>query len=803
MRLLIVGGVAGGAGAAARARRLNEHAEIIVFERGDYISFANCGLPYYLGGAIRSRDSLLLMTPEKFLKQSGIEFRTGHLVTSINPGARTVTVLDLKENREYAEGYDSLILSPGSTPLVPPIPGADLEGVLTLWTVPDMDAIMDRIRDGASRAVVVGGGSIGVETAENLVAAGLETTLVERMPSILPFLDPEMTVPLAHSLRSGGVRLFTGAGVEEIRKNPGGLEVVLSGSAPVPADFVVMAAGVRPNGELAARAGLKTAGNGAILVDEFLRTSDPGIWAVGDAVQTLHPVLGERMSIPLAGPANRQGRIAAENALGGRVSCPGTLGASVVKVFRLTAAAAGASERQLTTREIPHRKVYLHPSSHASFYPGSARMAVKLLFSPEGVVLGAQAVGEDGVDKRMDVLSTAIGKSMTVRDLAELELCYAPPYGGAKDPVNYAGYVACNVLDGLTRPVFPGGLPEGAFLLDVREPEEREMGTIPGSVHIPLDALRTRLDEIPGDRPVVLFCAQGQRGYSAERMLRQRGFDAYNLSGGFLTWRMFNPESADTPPDTGNGDQSGPPREDAPSVSLDVSGMQCPGPLVQVSRAMKGMAPGRVLEAVATDRGFRNDLPAWCASTGNTLVSLTEDKGVFTALVRKGGGEPRQESAVPEKRTTIVLFSGDMDRNLAALIIATGFAALGHEVTVFCTFWGLSVLRKEHPPRVRKSLPEKLFGMMLPTGPKRLALSKLHMMGAGTAMMKQVMKSKGVDSLPDMLSQAMEMGVVFQACEMSMGVMGIRKEELLDGVETAGVGTFASLSEKSAATLFI
>lgn len=805
MKLLIVGGVAGGASAAARARRLDENAEITVFERGDYISFANCGLPYYLGGTIRSRDSLLLMTPEKFLKRFGVGFRTGHLVTSIDPGARTVTVRDLKENREYVEGYDSLILSPGSTPLVPPIPGADHRDVLVLWTVPDMDAIMDRIIDGASRAVVVGGGFIGVETAENLVEAGLETILVEKEPSILPFLDPEMTAPLARSLRAGGVKLLTGSKVEEIREGSPGLEVRVSGAPPIPADFVVMAAGVRPNGGLAVKAGLETARNGAILVDGNLRTSDPHIWAVGDAVQTIHPVLGERLSIPLAGPANRQGRIAAENALGGRVTCPGTLGASVVKVFHITAAAVGASETQLARRGIPHRKVYLHPTSHASYYPGSARLAMKLLFSPEGVVLGAQAVGEDGVDKRMDVLSAAVRKGMTVRDLTELELCYAPPYGSAKDPVNYAGYVACNVLDGLTRQVFPDGIPEGAFLLDVREPEELELGTVPGSVHIPVDALRARIDEIPGDRPVVLFCAQGQRAYSAERMLRQRGFDVYNLSGGFFTWSMFHPESSGTPPDTGiTGKTGGPdaPR-DIPDVSLDASGMQCPGPLVQVSRAMKEMAAGQLLKAVATDRGFRSDLPAWCSSTGNTLVSFTEDRGVFTALVRKGGGEPRAAAAAPEKRTTMVLFSGDMDRNLAALIIATGFASLGHEVTVFCTFWGLSILRREHPPRIRKTFLEKLFGMMLPTGPKRLALSKLHMMGAGTAMMKHVMRSKGVDSLPDMLFRAMEMGVVFQACEMSMGVMGIRKEELLDRVETAGVGTFASLAEKSAATLFI
>ena len=802
MKLLIVGGVAGGASAAARARRLDEKAEITVFERGDYISFANCGLPYHIGGAIPSRESLLLMTPDKFLKRFDVNFLTGHTVTDINRKEQSVTVEDRARGVTFSREYDSLILAPGSTPLIPPIPGADLDGVLVLWTVPDMDAIMARIRGGARRAVVVGGGFIGVETAENLREAGLETTLIEREPWILPFLDPEMTTPLTRVLRDEGVELLTGSTVERIEKKPEGLLVHIQGSSPVSADFVVMAAGVRPNGELAARAGLATATNGAILVDSCLRTQDPRILAVGDAVQTVHPILGESLSIPLAGPANRQGRIAAENALGGNVPCPGTLGASVVKVFHTTAAAAGATETQLIRRSIPHEKLYLHPSSHASYYPGSARISMKLLFNRDGAILGAQAVGEDGVDKRIDILATAIRTGLTVRNLAELELCYAPPYGSAKDPVNYAGYIGCNILDGLTRQVHVHEIPDNAFLLDVREPEEWELGTIPGSVHIPLDTLRGRLSDVPENRPVVVFCAQGQRAYSAERMLRQKGYDAGNLSGGYLTWSMFHPERTRVKPA---------PPADAPATgkhqeahaSVDASGLQCPGPLVQVARAMKELRTGQILQATATDRGFRSDLPAWCGSTGNTMLSMSEEKGVITALVRKGGGETAQAPALTEKRATLVLFSGDMDKNLAALIIATGFASLGHSVTVFCTFWGLSILRKENPPKLRKSFLDMMFGMMLPRGAKRLALSKLHMMGAGTAMMKHVMKSKNVDSVPDMLANAMEMGVIFQACEMSMGVMGITAEELLDGVETAGVGTFAALAEKSSATLFI
>lgn len=802
MKLVIVGGVAGGASAAARARRLSETAEITVFERGDYISFANCGLPYHIGGVIPSRESLLLMTPRKFLRRFNVSFRTGHTVTSIDRENRLVTVEDRERGVTFTHGYDALILSPGSTPLVPRIPGAELEGVLVLWTVPDMDAIMARIRGGAKRAAVVGGGFIGVETAENLREAGLETTLIEREDSILPFLDPEMTTPLSAALSEGGVRLLTGSTVERIEKVGSGLLVHIQGQSSVPADLVVMAAGVRPNGELASGAGLETSSDGAIIVDRHLRTADPRIFAVGDGIQTHHPVLGEPMTIPLAGPANRQGRIAAENALGASVVCPGTSGSSVVKVFRLTAAATGATETRLTRRGIPHDRLYLHPSSHAAYYPGSARISMKVLFDREGRILGAQAVGEDGVDKRIDVIASAMQAGVSLPDLADLELCYAPPYGSARDPVNYAGCIGGNVLKGLTSQVHPESIPPDAFLVDVREPEENELGSIPGSVHIPLDTLRQKLDRLPGDRPVVVFCAQGQRAYIAERMLRQKGFDARNLSGGYLTWKMFNPERSAMDPRFQTREDSPVEEHDAHAV-VDATGLQCPGPLVRVATAMKDLNPGQTLLVTGTDRGFRSDLPAWCRSTGNTLLSMKEEKGLITAMVRKGAGGKTAGGAPGEKRATMVLFSGDMDRNLAALIIATGFASLGHSVTVFCTFWGLSILRRDNPPRIRKNFLEKMFGAMIPRGGKRLALSRLHMMGAGSAMMRHVMKSKNVDSVPEMLAEAMGLGVVFQACEMSMGIMGIRKEELIDGVETAGVGTFAALSEKSAATLFI
>lgn len=834
MKLVVIGGVAGGASAAARARRLSESAEIVLFERGEYISFANCGLPYHIGEAIPKRDSLLVMTPERFKARTRIDVRVRQEVTAIDPGAHLLTVRDHRKNETYTESYDKLIVATGASPIRPDIPGVDDPAVMMLWTLPDMDRIKARVDAGIRRAVVVGGGFLGLELAENLRQRKVEVTLVEMLPQVMPPLDPEMAAPLSGELERNGISVLLNGKVEAIRRSgtgegsaAGQVEVCLGDGRALPADLVVFAIGVRPNSALAKAAGLPIGPRGGIVVNRRMQTGHPDIYAVGDAVQVAD-VLGEPAQIPLAGPANRQGRIAADNVFGAEREYKATFGTSVVKLFGLTAAATGASEKALKKAGLAYEKIYLNPYSHATYYPGAQMMHLKLLFTREGRILGAQIVGRDGVDKRIDVLSTALQAGWTVYDLQDVELAYAPPYGSAKDPVNFAGFVAANVLRGETEVVHADALPKEALLLDVREPAEHAAGSVPGSRLMPLGTVRERMGELPRDREIVVYCAVGIRGYVAERILKQNGFRAKNLSGGYTTWKLFHPvkkTKVEGPPPVapapGAAGRSGSgAREDvgAPSCCvtiektvagesaelLDVRGQQCPGPIVAVKQRLDAMRPGVALKILADDRGFLRDLPSFCDSTGHSLQSLEETGQGIEAVVGKAAAAPVAASAAAAvKRTTLVLFNNDLDKALAALILATGFAAIGHEVSVFCTFWGLSVLRKDNPPPVKKNFLGKMFGFMLPSGAKRLALSKMHMLGAGTEMMKHVMRGKNVPSLPELIEKGKQLGVRFTACEMAMNLMGIQKEELIDGVETAGVANFAALAERSGTTLFI
>lgn len=547
MKVAIIGGVAGGASAAARARRLDETAEIVLFERGEYISFANCGLPYHVGEAIPRRGSLLVMTPERFNARTGVNVRIRNEVTAVDPAGHTLTILDRAAGTTYTESYDKLILSPGAGPIPPDVPGADDPAVMMLWTLPDMDRIKARVDAGIRRAVVVGGGFLGLELAENLRLRHVEVTLVEMGPQIMPPLDPEMAQPLVAELERNGVTVLLRSTVASVhraaeREGPGASEVVvgLAGGVEIPADLVVFAIGVRPNSSLAKSAGLATGEQGGIVVNTRLQTSHPDIYAIGDAIQVTD-ALGIPSQIPLAGPANRQGRIAADNVFGAEREYKTTFGTSVVKVFDVTATCTGASEKALRKAGVPHEKVYLHPYSHATYYPGARMMHLKLLFTREGRILGAQIVGHDGVDKRIDVLATAMQAGLTVYDLQELELAYAPPYGSAKDPVNFAGFVASNLLRGETRVVHADALPADSLLLDVREPAEHKAGALPGSRLMPLGKIRGHLSELPRDLDIVVYCAVGIRAYIAERILRQHGFRAWNLSGGYTTWKLFHP----------------------------------------------------------------------------------------------------------------------------------------------------------------------------------------------------------------------------------------------------------------------
>lgn len=542
MKLVIVGGVAGGASAAARARRLSETSQILLFERGPDISFANCGMPYYLGGEITDRDKLLVVTPERLQQRYRINTRTHSEVTAIDRSTRTVSVRELRTGHTYVESYDKLIIATGAAPLRPPLPGLDLPNIFALRNLDDMDRIQSAITPQTKDVVVVGAGFIGLELIENFVRRGLNTTVVELADQVLPPLDREMTTPIRQELDRHHVTVRLQDAVSGFTAQDGRLAVQLKSGDTLSADLVVLGIGVRPENQLAVDAGLEVGPRGGIRVNPQMQTSDPHIYAVGDVVETFDFVTGDPTQVPLAGPANRQGRLAADHIFGRSVAYRGTQGTAILRVFNLTAACTGLSEKLLQRQQRAYRKVYTHPAQHAGYYPGAQAMSLKLLFDPEdGRILGAQGVGGDGVDKRIDVLAMAIQGRLTVADLEQAELAYSPQYGSAKDPVNMLGFVASEVLRDEHRQTTVEALLSAdppPLVVDVRTPTEFADGHLPGAINIPVDDLRERLQELPTDRPIVTYCQVGQRGYLAQRILKQRGYDVANLSGGYKTWLL-------------------------------------------------------------------------------------------------------------------------------------------------------------------------------------------------------------------------------------------------------------------------
>jgi NADPH-dependent 2,4-dienoyl-CoA reductase/sulfur reductase-like enzyme/rhodanese-related sulfurtransferase len=549
MKLVIVGGVAGGASAAARARRLSEDAEIVLFERGPDVSFANCGLPYYLGGTIANREKLLVTTAQRMHERFNLDVRTQSSVESIDRAAKKVRVRELATGREYEESYDKLILAPGAAPVRPPLPGIDLPGIFTLRNLQDTDQIKARVDAGVRQAVVVGAGFIGLEMVENLVQKGISTTLVELQDQVLPPMDKEMTTPILESLTAHGVSVLLDDSAACFEPDGEGLVVQLKSGRRLTAHIVIVGVGVRPENKLAVDAGLEVGPRGGIRVNDHLLTSDPDIYAVGDAIEVTDVISAEPVQVPLAGPANRQGRIAADNIFGRAMRYRGTQGTAIVGLFDRVAAMTGVSEKALQRAGRPFRKVYIHPANHAGYYPGAEAMSLKVLFDPtSGRILGGQAVGGAGVDKRIDVLAVAIQAGMTVYDLEEMELAYAPQFGSAKDPINMAGFVAAGLLRGdhpqadldkvLAQP--PENRP---LLLDVRTVKEFSQGHIPGAVNVPVDELRARLSEVPRDREIAVYCQVGQRGYLATRILKQAGYTAANLGGGYKTYKLWHPQA--------------------------------------------------------------------------------------------------------------------------------------------------------------------------------------------------------------------------------------------------------------------
>lgn len=548
MKIIIVGGVAGGASAAARARRLSESAEILLIERGNYVSFANCGLPYYVGNEIQQREKLIVTQPQRLRDRFRIDVRTRSNVIQIKPNEKRIVVKDLASGNEYEESYDKLILSPGASPILPAFEGNDTSGIFTLRTLEDVDKIRALVDTGISSAMVVGAGFIGLEMVENLVRRGVATTLVQLGDQILSALDPEMTTPLLHALKRHGVQLVLKQTVASARNSSSrGLEVRLTDDCLFQCDLLLLGVGVRPESMLARDAGLELGARGGIVTNAFMQSSNPDIYAVGDVTEVEDFVSKGRTQIPLAGPANRQGRLAADHVFGSQASYRGTQGTAIVRLFDCVAATTGANERSLQKSGTAYEKVYVHPANHATYYPGAQPMAIKLLFSPkDGLILGAQIVGGEGVDKRIDVIAVAMQARMKVFDLEEVELAYSPQFGSAKDPINMVGFVAANVLRRshpvIHVPELMNASEERPFILDVRTEEEFDAGHIPNAIHIPVDVLRDRLQELPQGQPIVTYCQVGQRGYIAARILVQNGFQVKNLSGGYKTFRLFYPE---------------------------------------------------------------------------------------------------------------------------------------------------------------------------------------------------------------------------------------------------------------------
>ncbi|MFO7618950.1 MAG: FAD-dependent oxidoreductase [Thermoplasmata archaeon] len=643
MKILVVGGVAGGASTVTRARRLSEDAEIILFERGEYISFANCGLPYYIGNEIKDRDDLLVTTVDLLQDRFNIDVRTFNEVIDINREKKEVTVRMVKTGETYTESYDKLVLCPGGQPIKPPLEGIDLDSVFTLWTIPDSDNIKAYIdKNHPTSAIVIGGGFIGLEMAENLKYLGLDVTIVEMLDQVMPPLDFEM-VSLVHShIVSHGVHLHLSDAVSSFHKVGDKTVVKTKSGANLECDMVILSIGVRPNNELPKKAGLDMGERGGIKTNGHMQTSDPDIYAAGDAVEVTDFITGQPAMIPLAGPANKQGRIVADNMFGKKSVFKGTQGSAVVKVFDMTVALTGNNEKSLKRCNIPYMKSHTQSGSHAAYYPGAQMMDVKLLFSPDnGKILGAQIVGMEGSDKRIDVIATAIRAGMTVFDLEEIELAYAPPFSSAKDPVNMAGFVASNMLRGDVQNIYWDEVDHidtsNEALLDVRTDEEVEMhAVIPGAVHIPLNDLRKRMSELDKGKTYNIYCAMGLRGYIAYRMLSQHGFRCKNVSGGHRIYSAPKAELKVSHVQPENVVEFAEKCFDNFDFEINACGVPCPGPIMKLAKKIKEMEDGQIVKVIASDVGFSKDVPGWCTKTGNELISLTSEKGEYMALICKG-----------------------------------------------------------------------------------------------------------------------------------------------------------------------
>ncbi|MDD5021229.1 MAG: FAD-dependent oxidoreductase [Endomicrobiaceae bacterium] len=792
MKTIIVGGGASGASCAARLRRLDEKAEIMILEATDEISIANCGLPYYCSDVINDREKILVSNPGTFKNLLNVDVKLNSKVTSIDRKNKKVKI-----NNETEISYDNLVLALGAAAVKPPVKGIDNPKIFTVRTLSDADKIKAFTSvNNIKNAVVVGGGFIGVEMAENFIEMGFNTSLVELLPQILASVDSDIACFAQNEMRDHGCNLILNDGVKVFGEN----ELELNSGRKIQYDIAVLAVGVKPETQIAKDCRLELGIYGSIKVDSSMQTSDKNIYACGDGVEITDFVTNEPALVPLAGPANRQGRIIADNIAGIKSTYKNSQAAAIVKVFNKTIASVGHNEKQLIKNKTDYKKVIIWSNSHAGYYPDSTPIALKLIFQNDGKILGAQGAGFDGVDKRIDVISSIMRLGGTVQNLLDSELCYAPPYSSAKDPVNILGMASDNILRGLVKPAFYEDLKD-AYLIDARPAESFQMKTIEGAVSIPATELRSRLNEIPKDKKVILFCAKGFSSYIASRMLTQNGFDnVYSFAGGKMlydeivkdTAGILSVNKSEKKETVGNSPDM---------IKIDACGLQCPGPIIKLASTIKTMKDGQLLEISTTDCGFGSDIEGWCNTTGNMLVNVENNGRVVKAVIQKG--TKKQEITKSLNGQTIVVFSNDLDKVLASMIIANGAKASGKDVTLFFTFWGLNVLRKTHSNPKEKSLIDKIFSMMMPKGADKLVLSKMNMFGIGTWMMKLIMKKKNVTTLKELIESAQKNGVKFIACTMSMDIMGIKKEELIDGIEYAGVAKYISESEHANSNLFI
>ena len=807
-KVLIVGGVAGGASTATRLRRLDESLEIVIFEKGEYVSFANCGLPYYIGDIIQNRESLLVQTPESLKARFNLDVRVNSEVVGVNGKDKKVKV-KTKNGEEYEENFDFLVLAPGAKPLFPPIKGIENKKIFTLRNINDMDKIKSEIKNNAiKKAVVVGGGYVGIETAENLKHLGIDVTLIEAAPHILAPFDSEISNILEYELVNNGIELMTSEKVVEFQEDANKIIIKLESGKIVTTDMVILSIGVSPDTKFLQGSGINLGERGHILVNENLETNIDGVYALGDSILVKNYITNQNVGIPLAGPANRQGRIVAGNIVGRNEKYKGSLGTAIIKIFELTGASTGLNERSLKQLNITYEKIYLHPNNHAAYYPGASPISIKALYNKENKqILGAQAVGISGVDKFIDVMATSIKFKATIDDLAELELAYAPPFLSAKSPANMVGFIGQNIEDDLLEQVFMEDLKKydekKTIILDIREELELIGGKFDNSINIPLSELRKRYTELPKDKEIWTYCAVGLRGYIATRFLSQKGYRVKNLAGGIKSEEKVIVNTQKESSLTKEGNSNIEKEEDY----LDLSGLSCPGPLVKIKEKIDKLGEDEKLKVKVSDPGFYNDIQAWSKVTKNSLLSLDKKDGLTYATLQKGQTskviEKNQENVIIEDNSnmTMVVFSGDLDKAIAAFIIANGALTMGKKVTMFFTFWGLSILKKKN--LAKKSFIEKMFAMMLPKNSQDLPVSKMNFFGIGAKMIRSVMKKKNIMSLEELIKKAIDSGVNITACTMSMDVMGISEEELIDGINYGGVGQYLGEAEKSNNNLFI